>query len=75
MKCINKLYIIWHTHIFSTGAVIPTSGIIGIKQYNMCKYSDVRKIIPLLGICPHYDTSIDDLNIEENLYFFCRVML
>lgn len=52
---------------------MPTSGSVIIKSLNLCNVNEKRSIIPLIGICPEYDVCLEELTVEENLYFFCYV--
>ncbi|GFQ80635.1 ATP-binding cassette sub-family A member 3 [Trichonephila clavata] len=55
------------------GQYHPTSGKVFIKGCNVSIESEARKIPRFLGFCPDYDVYFDHLNVEENLYFFCKM--
>ncbi|GFY64915.1 ATP-binding cassette sub-family A member 3 [Trichonephila inaurata madagascariensis] len=55
------------------GQYYPTSGNVFIKGCNLSIESEARKIPRFLGFCPNYDVYFDHFNVEENLYFFCKM--
>ncbi|XP_035227310.1 ATP-binding cassette sub-family A member 3-like isoform X2 [Stegodyphus dumicola] len=57
------------------GKYPPTSGTALIKRFDINIASEARRIPRFLGFCPDYDVLIEELTVEENLHFFCKVVI